>query len=88
MKCSLIVIFINLYAEKHRSEMKMMEGSAADLREQIKNEFQGLLKKVYNHFCSCGSINVHGFQGSTLSTNLYSHELVTINTFYISNDTK
>ena len=82
MKCSLIVILINLYAEKHRSEMKMMEGSAADLREQIKNEFQGLFKKLYMR------INVHGFQDSTLSTNLCSHELVTINTSFISNDTK
>ena len=61
MKCSLIVILINLYAEKHRSEMKMMEGSAADLREQIKNEFQGLLKKLYNHFCSCGLMSM-GFK--------------------------
>ena len=49
---------MKFYAEKHRSEMKMMEGSAADLREQIKNEFQGLLKKLSNHFCSCGSMFV------------------------------
>nr|XP_022328065.1 DNA repair protein RAD50-like isoform X1 [Crassostrea virginica]XP_022328067.1 DNA repair protein RAD50-like isoform X1 [Crassostrea virginica] len=32
--------------EKHRSEMKMMEGSAADLREQIKNEFQGSVEEL------------------------------------------
>lgn len=37
-----ILMMVYVYsAEKHRSEMNMMENSATELRGQIKNEFQG-----------------------------------------------
>lgn len=37
-----ILMMVCVYsAEKHRSEMNMMENSATELRGQIKKEFQG-----------------------------------------------